>query len=298
MGADRLEPTSGIHVRQEHSDPHRENADLGGWRCRAAARADLLTAPFRLLLNAAVLCREAVPIGLLRRHEILAVVDKAYRNVPDFYHPDRYPNDYELQLLPLLQKHVVGDRLLDLYCGHGREAKLFSQAGYRLLGVDRLEPVIQRATAFAGEKGFSAEFLAADIDRWEPNDKDWDVVYTSLWMYSTIPDRTARRAWLYRLGQWCSAEGLLVFSTTPGGRTAGARLRHLIARSLSLITLNARIPEIGDRFHTGLFWHDLTAREVTEDIEHAGLRLVDRLSIEDGTPCDFYLVGHAPKVQE
>ncbi len=268
-----------------------------GWRQALARRADLLARPAELALRLSTLAGEALPVGVLDSDGIRRAVWQAYREAPDFYDPDTYPIRYESRLLPLLERHSQGKRLLDLYCGHGREAAIFARAGYRVLGVDGQRQSVESARAYATREGFEAEFVAGDIDVWEPAAR-WDVVYTSLWMYSTIPDRLARVRWLRRIAGWTAPDGVLVVSVTP--RAEGARgpaVRHALATAFSRITFNRRRPEIGDRFHTRLFWHDFTGEEAFEEFDAAGLSPAETLEIDGGTPCTFHALtvrAHAP----
>ena len=264
------------------------------WRVAVAQHIGVLSRPVEWLLKLVRAAESAIPIGLLSRHEIEHVVRSAYDEAPDFYDPVTYPIRYEESLVPVLEAvmgSVNGRRLLDLYCGHGREAEIFASAGFDVLGVDVRADVIDRARKFAEDAGFEAEFLNADVETWTPSAAAWDIVYTSLWIYSTIPDRAARRAWLERLSGWVVPGGCLVISTTPRGPGVAASLRYAIASFLRIISLNPRRPELGDRFHTGLFWHDFTDATLRAEVMEAGLTIVEMLEISGGTPCTFYLLG-------
>ncbi len=274
-------------------EPPRPSQRPRSWRARLAGSTAQVTRPAEALLRASVVLQEALPVGLLDREEILAAVHEAYASVPAFYDPREYPIRYERELIPRLQALGCGANLLDLYCGHGREAEMFADAGFRVLGVDVLNEVIERARRYAQEAGFDAEFLTADVDRWEPETPGWDVVYSSLWMFSTIPDRSARHRWLERLSTWLAPDGLLVLSTTPRPGARKAAWRQRAARTVSIVSGNVRRPELGDRFHRELFWHDFEPAEVLEELSDAQLTVVDSLSIGGGTPCDFFVARRA-----
>lgn len=271
-------------------DAKKDTVRYRRWRMRMARHAESLTRPFQWLLRAAELASEGLPVGLLQNHEIEQLVSEAYREVPDFYNPNHYPIRFEQELIPVLQRLQNGRRLLDLYCGHGREAELFSRAGYRVLGVDRLDSVIERARDYASESGFTAEFLCADVTGWQPPHKDWDVVYTSLWMYSTIPDRKARIAWLQRLASWPVADGLLVVSTMPRIQNRGPYFRHIIACLAAALSFNKRWPELGDRFYKRLFWHDFRDDEAIAEFCAAGLDHLESIALNNKTPCTFHIL--------
>ena len=236
-----------------------------------------------------------ITVGLLGRPEIDKVVFDSYAKAPDYYDPEKYTIRYEEEFLDALESHVGRSRtkprrLLDLYCGHGREAEIFSNAGYSVTAVDLFPEVIDRARRYAADNGFEADFVVADIDRWEPPSRDWDVVYTSLWMYSTVPDRAARIDWARRIASWAEPNGVLVLSvrTRSGGR--GPALRYAVARATSAITFSDRSPELGDRFDASLFWHDFAGDEAEQELLTAGLQVVGRFDVGGGAPCAFLVV--------
>ena len=75
----------------------------------------------------------------------------------------------------------------------------------------------------------------------------------------------------------------------PGAGKGWARLRHRIARAIAFVSCNARSPELGDRFHIRLFWHDFVESEVVSELAGAGLRCIEKLEIQGSTPCTFFL---------
>jgi 2-polyprenyl-3-methyl-5-hydroxy-6-metoxy-1,4-benzoquinol methylase len=260
-------------------------------RARLGRGSNRLAKPFRKLLNVAELLQESIPVGIMRASDIDAAVQRAYADAPDFYDPSAYRIDYETDLVEPLKALTTGRRLLDLYCGQGREARIFAEAGFEVLGVDALASSVEGAKRYAAAEGFDASFVAADIDDWTP-DAQWDVVYTSLWMYSTIPDRAARLHWLKRFTAWLKPGGVLVISTTPNNSPTAAARRYKVARAVALLTLNSRRPELGDRFYRSLFWHDFTPDEIRAELEELDLDVVQELHRAPPTPCDMFLLQH------
>ena len=55
-----------------------------------------------------------------------------------------------------------GSAVLDAGCGTGEHALLLAGHGYRVIGVDLAEAAIGRATAKAGSRGLTAEFIVHD----------------------------------------------------------------------------------------------------------------------------------------
>ncbi|MEO1240282.1 MAG: methyltransferase domain-containing protein [Pseudomonadota bacterium] len=263
-----------------------------GGRIAVARSASFLARALGRIFNGVVALHEAIAIGVLRRSDILEAVSQSYRAAPSFYDPERYSLRIEEEILPLLEAAAPGRRLLDLYAGQGREAEIFARAGYDVLGVEGIADVAARAEARARREDFSAQFIAADIETWEPPSRDWDVVYTSLWMYSCLPDRDARLAWLKKLAGFASEAGVLVVSTMPRSGGHAAQWRHRIAQFIARVTLNPRHSELGDRFDRGLFWRDFSHEEALDELHAAALTVVATHDHRgDHTPpCTFYLL--------
>lgn len=266
--------------------------EASDWRIGVARGASFWARFIARIFKGVVAFHEAIAIGVLRRADILEAVAQSYRAAPSFYDPDRYRLRMEEEILPLLKEETQGRRLLDLYAGQGREARIFSQSGYDVLAVEGVAEVATRGAARAQREQLSIEFITADINTWEPPSRDWDVVYTSLWMFSCLPDREARIAWLKRLSGFAAPNGVLVVSVMPETNARAARWRHRIARLIARLTFNDRRPELGDRFDRGLFWHDFSYEDAQEEIEAAGLAVVsthDHRSAHSPA-CTFYLL--------
>ena len=58
-----------------------------------------------------------------------------------------------------------------------------------------------------------------------------------------------------------------------------------------MLTGNRRRPELGDRFHTRLFWHDFVNAEVEAELAQAGLSVREVHEIGGFTACTFFIVG-------
>jgi SAM-dependent methyltransferase len=69
-----------------------------------------------------------------------------------------------------------GARLLDLCCGHGRHAVPLAQLGYRVTGLDRSRPLLDRAAALAAAQGERVGLVRADMRRLPFADASFDAV--------------------------------------------------------------------------------------------------------------------------
>ena len=238
--------------------------------------------------------QESIAIGVFRRSEILHAVEQSYGDAPEFYAPENYVTQVENELLPTLEELASGKQLLDLYAGQGREAEIFAEAGYNVVCVDRVSESVELGRKRAAGKPFKATFLVADIEdpAWQPPTEEWDVVYTSLWMLSTIPNREHRAVWLERLQSFGNENSLFVVSATLRRNEKLASLRHVWTRILRVLSFNSREIEFGDYFSSGIFWHEFLDKEVRDEINAAGFEiLADYESHDKNVPtCNFYFL--------
>jgi ubiquinone/menaquinone biosynthesis C-methylase UbiE len=87
-----------------------------------------------------------------------------YDEVADFYeigHPDSYDTEPELSLFHLAGP-VMGLRLLDLACGHGRIARELARRGARVIGIDISEALLAKARAADDRDPLGIAYVHAD----------------------------------------------------------------------------------------------------------------------------------------
>ena len=239
---------------------------------------------------------EAMAVGLMRRSDVEELVTQTYHSRPEFYDPNRYDLPYEESMLPALAKIKPQGRLLDAFCGQGREAKLFANAGYHVTAIDQLDWMIEAARQYATLEGFEAEFLVQDFDQMVVSDP-FDVVYTSCWMYSTVQSRQRRQAFLTQCYRMCRSDGVIVLSHLgqSSGSVLGLRFRYAIAKITAFFTFGNLGTEQGERIYTGLFWHHLSDSTVEQEIDQAGMQIVERLPGTGMAPTFLFL---APKTED
>ena len=245
----------------------------------------------RLLVPIVSVLTEGISLGLMRRADVDALVTQTYQTHTRHYDPRHYQPPYERRILPVLQQHAPGLRMLDAFCGQGREAEVFAGGGFDVTGVDRMPAMIESAQRFAAERSFAANFVVADFEALNVS-PGFDVVYTSSWMYSTQQGADRRAAFLQRCRLLCAEGGLIVFSTVnrPGRSLPGTAVRFAVARLTSWLTLGNATTEFGERIYSGLFWHHLSASQVRRELKQAGLQI---RHVESGTGAEptFYFVA-------
>jgi SAM-dependent methyltransferase len=220
----------------------------------------------------------AVGLGLLPPQELDAFVSESYSSDVDFYHPNVRRDSYEERIVQTLSQRAPGKRLLDAFCGQGREAAILSAAGFNVTGIDNLPAMIDGARNFAESKPFDAQFLVADFDAYkDPQGDGYDVVYTSAWMFSTCPTRRRRHAFLNKCASLCKESGVIVVSYEPldGSRPLQNRLLDFTSRMTAKLTSGYTSFENGDRLgEAGLFWHLFPKDAVLEEVGASGLQVI------------------------
>ncbi len=76
-------------------------------------------------------------------------------------------------------------RALDLATGHGRNAVWLAEQGWSVTGVDFSEVGLAKAGDLAGAHGVDVEWVAADLNAYEPEDGAYDLVVV---LYLQLPE--------------------------------------------------------------------------------------------------------------
>ncbi len=73
------------------------------------------------------------------------VYDKFYSRYYDAIHLNKKRNEYELKEIKKLSKKESSNKILDIGCGTGYTVKIFEDAKYNILGLDKSEAMISKA---------------------------------------------------------------------------------------------------------------------------------------------------------
>jgi SAM-dependent methyltransferase len=113
------------------------------------------------------------------------------------------------ELLRGLLAESPNPALLSVGCGNGMVEAGLVAAGFRVLGVDPMEPAVELAKA----KG--VQVVCADALQWTPPPGPWTVVYADGSLGHLYDTATGVRPVLERFKSWLPAGGSLVLSVDP-----------------------------------------------------------------------------------
>ena len=100
--------------------------------------------------------------------------------------------------------HLRPGTALDVACGQGRNSVWLASLGWTVTGVDWSEVAIDGARRLAERAGVEVEWIVADLQRWQPGRRAFDLVIV---VYLQPPPELRDRAWR-----------LAASAVAPGGR--------------------------------------------------------------------------------
>ena len=254
------------------------------WRVYLAERIFLKAAqPVRRFADILEQVSQAIIIGLLGKQALSEYMEKSYQDYINFYNPRHYQLDCEEKVLPLLTKYHSQGKLLNPFCGQGREAQFFADNGFDVTGIDSSKAMIDRAVIYAKEAGFKSSFEVAYFSQYTTKSY-YDVIYTSPWMYGTFPDPADRLNLLKQCTSLLTPEGVLVISYIRMLHPEQLRekILHWIALATSSLTVSDWRPKFGDRLYRKIFHHFFIPGEIGSEIETAGFKIVAQQESDNG----------------
>lgn len=176
--------------------------------------------------------------------------DTVFRSLPQA-DLESYEHRLEIGEEEVLDRyHPRSSRMIVLGSGWGREAIAIARRGTEVLGLEMNPDAVRTAARTAGLAGVQARFLRADY--LEPPIKPgcFNAVLLSSCMYSAIPGRSRRQAWLGMMQRLLRPPGVIIlgFMREDG---AGSRLRRLYRRLNGAL---ARLPGANESYQPGDIW--------------------------------------------
>ncbi len=120
-------------------------------------------------------------------------------------------------------------RMLVLGCGWGREAIGLAEREVQVVELDLHPGVLSVANRVAAERKLPAQFMLGDFLAPPCKPGSFQYILLSGTMYSAIPGRESRQAWLHHVRGLCKPKGLIIVSFQIENRPDG-RLHRLTER--------------------------------------------------------------------
>ncbi|MBK5282527.1 MAG: class I SAM-dependent methyltransferase [Nitrospiraceae bacterium] len=174
--------------------------------------------------------------------------------------------------------------ILVLGAGVGRESIALAQRGFLVVGLDINRESLCVASQQAMAKGLQPLFAQADFLTIPIGPARVDYLFMSGIMYSFIPGRQQRQAWLRSLRTCMNEHGLVVlnFMIARDMETRTYRLIHWLNRWLTTLPGGNQSYQVGDTCFQNHFLHAFVdEEEIRSELDDAGAT-VDQLRWQDG----------------
>jgi len=172
----------------------------------------------------------------------------------------------------------LGDRILLVGSGGGRDLIALHRLGYRVAGVEQVGALVELSRRRAMDRGFTIPVEAGTIQTALPRES-YDVVIFSLGCYSYLRGSVGRMATLTRLASTLNPGGRVVLSYHP--RSGQRQMATTLTRLTSTLSFAGWAPESGDVFSRDYaapevlrFHHEFAPNEVSRECARAGLQIV------------------------
>lgn len=205
--------------------------------------------------------------------------DRAYS--PRVLRSTQGPEDYQLDEweADVVERYRIrSGHALILGSGYGREAIALASRGLRVDGVDTNYPAVRTAQQKAKACGLPARFCQADLLALPYTAESFDVAV--LWgnIYSAIPGRAHRVAFLAGLRRHLKPEGFVILDFIREARpvSRAKALSTTMNRLLVKLPGANRAYEPGDECRNGLFFHWFQEEEeIQRELADAGTRVLE-----------------------
>jgi len=203
--------------------------------------------------------------------------DRSYAHTVQHFTTDVYEWTLEgWEQEAMLRHGIASGRILVLGAGVGREAIALAQRGLNVTGLDINGIALQVARKTARRLPVPAQFVQADFLHLPFAPVHFHYAIMSGIMYSAIPGRVRRQAWLAHLAQHLVPEGMAILQFLIDRFPPSRAQRVSDAMNRVLATLPGGNPtyQPGDRCAQGHFLHAFQQEsEIQEELKEAGVQI-------------------------
>jgi SAM-dependent methyltransferase len=178
----------------------------------------------------------------------------------------------------VVQHKILSGTTIVLGAGVGRESIALAQRGLRVIGVDINHEALCLASHIAHSKSVAVTFIQASFLALPIVSRQMDYLFLSGIMYSSVPGRDARQAWLRNLSANLKVGGvaLVNFLVDRSGEPSSPRLAHRLSIWLAGLPGANASYQPGDRLSSGHFLHAFSSeRELRSELVGTGAAILD-----------------------
>ena len=242
-------------------------ADVAHWIGRLFERAGfLLTGMLPAILPPAALTK------LIRTHYDRSYDDTYFRftGAQQEWPLEQWEKDV------LARHHILSGKLLVLGTGTGRESIALAKRGFYVIGLDISRSALRMAAHIARTAGVPVTFVQANFLALPAHPAHFDYILLPSIMYSSIPSRNWRQAWLRQVTSLLAPKGLAVLQflvdSTPPTRTK--RVCQTINQWLTRLPGTNCLYQPGDTCSEGHFLHAFQSeQELRQELSESGVVL-------------------------
>ncbi|MGQ0809741.1 MAG: class I SAM-dependent methyltransferase [Nitrospiraceae bacterium] len=190
---------------------------------------------------------------LIARH-----YDVSYQDNINEFTPELFEWDLDQWEQHALDRHrIERGRILVLGAGVGREAVALARRGLSVTGIDVNHVALRTARRVASTAHVQAQFIQADFLRLPCRPRSFDYVMLSGIMYSAIPGRELRQAWVRDLIASLPSRGLAIlnFMIDQRSSTRTQRLSGILTAVIMRLPGANRTFQMGDTCAQAHFLH-------------------------------------------
>jgi len=237
-----------------------------------------------------------LPVALLRPEDMSRWARERYdhssKSWNEINNPDMGLTDDEMEIWKQMilrrgedhKDEVSSNRMLILGGGGGREAIFFARAGWQVTVLDISEGMITEAIAVADARHLTIQTVQSDLATVEAQRNAFNIVWTSMFLYSLVLGRDRRVAMLRRIKQTMVANGYLVISFHFDPQAQYSARIDRLCRAVALLTVGNKGYQNGDiLFGTLEFRHAFASEaELRSELAESGLTLADLRIFHEG----------------
>ena len=177
----------------------------------------------------------------------------------------------------VVRHKIVSGITMVLGAGVGRESIALAQRGLHVIGVDINSNALSLAARTAQSKSVNVAFVQASFLALPIIPRQMDYLFLSGIMYSSVPGRHARQAWLRSLSTNLKTGGLTVvsFLIDRTDKSDPPRLAYRLSAWLAGLPGANHAYQLGDVFSSGHFLHAfVTEEDLRSEMTETGATIV------------------------